>query len=323
MEGRHNSIAYPTNHIYGHPSHNPIGSAQLPTQYIPTYPNYHPPQPSPREIQLQQENAHLKAQLTILQAQRSTEQYAYNAFVDHVYTLDKTIPAAQRTPEYNAAHNALVTISQKYTKAQQKASKNPVPGLNQQTHTSAQSQPQQGLQTTNPLNTTISRELQSQRNRASKTLLKSDIRSEIHSITSLLRSINHRLSSTTTSSTAPAPTSLPPNTTLPPKPHLASTCRTLESRIQTHTDLLVSYMNGRYECISKDLRPKVKNLLEPFFAEPGDVRDLVRWIVSETRKMVSVDRAAMEPSTEDLVAPMRDVLGALVGVLEGVEGGLE
>lgn len=82
-------------------------------------------------------------------------------------------------------------------------------------------------------------------------------------------------------------------------------------------------MNGRYECISKDLRPKVKNLLEPFFAEPGDVRDLVRWIVSETRKMVSVDRAAMEPSTEDLVAPMRDVLGALVGVLEGVEGGLE
>jgi len=102
-----------------------------------------------------------------------------------------------------------------------------------------------------------------------------------------------------------------------PRHRVAIAAGALENNIASFTSFLTSYLNGRHEILSKDLQPKLKKLLEPFFSDPRDAQTLLSAIENDTKAIVKVETGHVKMLSQDLITPLTELLAALVGVLEG------
>lgn len=309
MNGQQTSSGYSNHNVYGSPSVNQYSyPATFHPQQTPAFPTPYPLPSSPQERQLETEIIQLKRQLATLSSQRWSETQAYNAFIDQVHVLNQVLPPHHHTPQYREAYLKLLDASQSYAQAQWQAQQQPV--MYQQT---AIYQPT--LERNSVLDTTVNRGLQSQRTKDDIAKVRSNLKSQITSITPSLRSINHRLQSSVPNNPAVPQRAVITN----PRQRLAITAKALENNIASFTSFLTSYLNGRHELLSKDLRPKLQNLLEPFFSDPSDAQTLVSTIVNDTKAIVKVETGQMNMLSQDLIAPLTELLAALIGVLEDLE----
>ncbi|KAK5074547.1 hypothetical protein LTR70_010170 [Exophiala xenobiotica] len=310
MNDQQDSSGYSNHNVYGLPS---VNQYSHPTTFHPqqtsTFPTPDTLQKTPRECHLETGIRTLKRQLVLLSTQRWNETQAYNAFVDRVHVLNQVLPPHHQTPQYREAWLKVLDASQNYALAQSQAQQLPVAYFYQQT---AIHQPTLERRRMVP-DATADRKLQSQRAKDDIATVKSDLKPEIILISRFLQSINYHLQ--------------PPISNIPavpqravvtdPRHRLAISAGALENNIASFTSFLTSYLNGRHEIVSKDLQPKLKNLLEPFFSDPRDAQTLLSAIVNETKAIVKVETGHVKMLSQDLIAPMTELLAALVGVLEG------
>ena len=314
MDNRQN----PIDHIYGPALPDPfLDPVPVSSQYASTS-TLGTAHALPVEAQLHQENAQLRAQIAVLQVQRQAEKKAYNLFAIQAHSINKTIPSDQKTPEYSSAYQAVVDVSRTYVEVQRQTQQHPPRPSQPQTYNPT------SIRRDSVLDTTIDCELDRQRTQHEIAEVKAHLKSQLNSFILSLRSVNHRISSFTpvlhAHNTGAPPTNLSVSN---PRQRLAVATRTLETNISSHTNFLATYLNGRYDALGKELRPKLKALLEPFFADPGDARVLMNRIIGDVRDVIMVERAEMRLLSGDLVEPVGEVVRALEDVLEEVVRSLE
>lgn len=312
MDGQHNPSGYPTHNGYGSSSINQYSyPASFHPPQTPAFPTLYPLHISPRERQLENEIAQLQRQLAVLSNQRQSEQQAYIGFVNQAFDFNQAIPHHHRPPQYSQAYQTLVNASQCYVQAQQQAQ------LQAQRYERTPAHQPILEEESSITDKSTSAGLESQRTKDSMAELKSHLKSQLTDIAALLRSMNHRLQSFRLNKPG-ASCAVASN----PRQRLAGAAKILENNITTFTNCLTTYINDRYDILGVKLRPKLKDLLEPFFADPNDARTLMVNIVQEAKAIAKVETKQVKPLAEDLIAPLRELLAALIGVLEDLESGV-
>lgn len=103
--------------------------------------------------------------------------------------------------------------------------------------------------------------------------------------------------------------------------HFQTAARELQSRSADFAKFLSSYVNMLTQKNLTELQPQTKQVFEPYFAEPSDIRQLTSKLANMYESGLAIKREDLSTMSSDLHGAVLDVISALIAVLQAQEGG--
>lgn len=102
---------------------------------------------------------------------------------------------------------------------------------------------------------------------------------------------------------------------IPPQEQLIDALSDLENNFQTHSSMVVSYMEQRNRVLCENAREQVKDLLRPYFIEAADLRQLTSKVVALVETSLELDVTEVDTLSMEIRKPIAEVLLALMRVI--------